>query len=117
MTRYSGACHCGAIAFTAEADIDQVMECNCSHCSKKGFLLAFIPATNFTLETPGAPLSEYRFNKKHIAHLFCPACGVEAFARAKHPVTGVDTVALNVRCLQNVDIARFRVARVDGASL
>jgi hypothetical protein len=117
MTRYSGACHCGALAFAAEADIQSVMECNCSHCSKKGFLLAFIPAANFTLETPDAPVSEYRFNKKHIAHLFCPTCGVEAFARGKHPATGAEMVAINVRCLKDVDVAAFPVTHVDGASL
>ncbi|MBI1359316.1 MAG: GFA family protein [Alphaproteobacteria bacterium] len=117
MTHYTGSCHCGAVRYSAEADIQGVMECNCSHCSKKGFLLAFIPASDFTLETPDAPLSEYRFNKMHIAHKFCPTCGVEAFAHAKHPVTGVDTVALNVRCLKDVDISRFPVKQVDGASL
>lgn len=35
---YKGGCHCGRIAFDVEGEIDQVMECNCSICTKRGYL-------------------------------------------------------------------------------
>jgi len=118
MTTHAGSCHCGAVTFEADVDLSApVLSCNCSHCSRKGFLLSFIPAAAFTLKTPAAPLTEYRFNKEHIAHLFCPKCGVEAFARGKHPATGADIVAVNVRCIPGVDPDTLTVKKVDGASL
>lgn len=118
MTTHAGSCHCGAVTFEADVDLSApVLSCNCSHCSRKGFLLSFIPADSFTLKTPDAPLTEYRFNKEHIAHLFCPTCGVEAFARGNHPVTKAAIVAVNVRCLAGVDIDALTLKKVDGAKL
>src|SRR5262245_51884510 len=35
---YQGSCHCGRVSFEVEGDLGQVMECNCSHCSRKGYL-------------------------------------------------------------------------------
>jgi hypothetical protein len=39
---HQGSCHCGRIAFEADTEIETVMECNCSHCARKGYLLHFI---------------------------------------------------------------------------
>ena len=36
---YKGSCHCGQIAFEVEGTLEQAMECNCSHCIRKGYLL------------------------------------------------------------------------------
>lgn len=112
---YTGGCHCGAVRFTATADLSTVIECNCSHCSAKGLLLAFIPAGQFTLDQGEAAQGEYRFNTHRIAHLFCRTCGVEAFARGKGP-DGADTVALNVRSLTDVDETTLNRVPFDGAS-
>ncbi|HEV7694564.1 MAG TPA: GFA family protein [Hyphomonadaceae bacterium] len=114
MTIHSGSCHCGAVKYEADVDLAQpVMSCNCSHCSRKGFLLTFIAPEKFDLKTPDAPLSEYKFNKHNIAHLFCPTCGVEAFARGTRP-DGQSRIAVNVRCLPDVDIETLKVQKVDG---
>lgn len=29
---HRGSCHCGKVRFTVEGDLEQVIECNCSHC-------------------------------------------------------------------------------------
>ena len=41
--KYRGSCHCGKIAFEVEGTLEQVMECNCSLCSRRGYLLWFVP--------------------------------------------------------------------------
>ena len=82
--KYTGGCHCGAVRYEVEADLSTAMECNCSHCAMKGFILTFVPAADFTLLTPEAKLTEYQFNKKHIHHLFCPICGVQSFGNGKN---------------------------------
>lgn len=115
MTTHKGSCHCGAVTYTVEADIDTVMECNCSHCSRKGFLLNFVPAEQFTLLSGEDSLTEYRFNKKHISHLFCKICGVQCFGKGTGP-DGKATVAVNVRTLPDVDPSSLTIQKVDGKS-
>lgn len=115
MPAYHGSCHCGAVKFEAEADLAKTIECNCSHCARKGFLLTFVPAAQFRLLSGEDQLTEYRFNKKVIAHLFCRTCGVQAFGRGKDE-QGNETVAVNVRCLDGVDLKTLKPAFFDGKS-
>ena len=112
---YAGGCHCGAVRFTCTADLSTVIECNCSHCSKKGLLLVFTPREQFQLTSGEDKLTEYRFNKRVIAHQFCKVCGVQPFAFAKDP-KGVDTAAINVRCVDGVDLTTLNRVPYDGAS-
>lgn len=80
MKHYTGSCHCGMIQYTVDLDLDEaVMECNCSHCQIKGFLLSFTPQENFELISGEENLTEYKFNKNVISHLFCKTCGVQCF--------------------------------------
>lgn len=113
MQTHSGSCHCGAVAFTVTAEITKAIECNCSHCARKGFLLTFVPSESFTLLGGEANLTEYRFNKKHIAHLFCKTCGVQCFGRGTSP-DGKETIAVNVRCLPDIDTTTLTITKVDG---
>jgi hypothetical protein len=110
---YTGSCHCGAVKFEVDADLSSVIDCNCSHCSRKGFLLAFTPGDKFKLLSGEDNLSEYRFNKKHIAHQFCKVCGVQAFGTGAMP-DGTPTKAVNVRCLDDVDLGSLVIKKVDG---
>ncbi len=115
MQSVSGGCHCGAVRYEAKVDLSKTMECNCSHCAKKGFILTFTPASAFTLLSGEGKLTEYRFNKKRIAHLFCSVCGVQSFARGTGP-DGAEMAAVNVRCLDDVDIGALSPQKVDGRS-
>ncbi len=108
MTTHHGSCHCGAVAFSVEADITKGLACDCSYCVRKGTLLAFVPRTQFTLEKGGDNLTEYRFNKKVIAHLFCKTCGVQGFSYGTDP-NGNEMAAINVRCLDGIDIETLPV--------
>ncbi|MBS0456267.1 MAG: GFA family protein [Proteobacteria bacterium] len=114
---HHGSCHCGRIAFELEADVTEAIDCNCSLCRRRGGLLAFFPRAAFTLTTPDADLGTYRFNQGHIAHHFCPTCGVAPFSDGVHPTTGAAIVAVNLRCLPEIDLATLTVKQVDGASL
>lgn len=113
---YRGSCHCGRIAFDVEGEIPQVTECNCSHCSRKGYLLWFVPQQQFRLTTPEANLSTYTFNKHHIKHRFCAHCGCAPFGEATDR-SGKAMAAVNVRCLENVDPSNLKTVHFDGRSL
>jgi len=113
---HTGSCHCGAIAFEADGEIEQAMECNCSHCSRKGYLLWFLPRAKVNLLTPENAMTAYTFNKHAISHRFCPRCGCAPLAFGIHPATGAATVAVNVRCLEGVDPKTLKIVAVDGRS-
>ena len=115
MTTHAGSCHCGRIAFTLEGDIGQVIDCNCSMCRRRGGLLAFFRRSAMTLSTPERDIATYTFNKHLIRHHFCPTCGIAPFGEGKDPKTGDATVAINVRCLDGVDLAALEVIPYDGA--
>ncbi len=115
MATQRGSCHCGKIAFEVDGEIPKVIECNCSHCQRKGYLLWFVPRADFRLATPPEAMSTYRFNKHVIAHRFCPDCGCAPFGEGKDP-KGNETVAVNVRCLEDIDLAKVERMPFDGRS-
>src|SRR5688572_4938554 len=80
---YTGSCHCGNVRFEVSADLSTVNACNCSMCSRAGYLLAFVPAAQFKLLAGEDAQSDYQFNKKVIHHLFCKTCGVRSFGRGE----------------------------------
>ncbi len=49
---YKGGCHCGRIAFEVEGNLEQVMDCNCSICTKRGYLHWFVARDQLNLLTP-----------------------------------------------------------------
>jgi hypothetical protein len=91
-----------------------VIACNCSMCGRSGTLLTFVPAAKFKLLSGESELTDYQFGKKHIHHLFCKTCGIKSFARGQ----GKDgpTVAINARCLDDVDPSKLSVTHHDGKS-
>jgi hypothetical protein len=113
---YEGGCHCGKVRYKATTDLARVVSCNCSRCGKLGALLTFVSPTQFELLSGEDALTDYQFNKKVIHHLFCCACGVESFARGTAP-NGEELVAINVRCLDGLDIGAISPTHFDGKSL
>ena len=114
--KYQGRCHCGKIAFEVEGDLTGATACNCSICSRKGSLLWFLPRNQLRLLTPEDSLSTYTFNKHVIKHHFCNTCGIHPFAEGSDPA-GKSTAAINVRCLEGVDLASVPVQHYDGLKL
>jgi hypothetical protein len=116
MTKYSGGCHCGKVRFEVDMELDGLITCNCSICSKKGTILGFVGEKQFSLKSGKDDLSDYQFNKRHIHHLFCKTCGVTSFANGAGP-DGSVMYAINARCLDGVDIANLQTKMVDGRSI
>jgi len=113
--QYQGSCHYGKIAFTVEGEIGSVVECNCSHCRRKGYLLWFVPREAFHLTTSPADVQTYTFNRHIINHHFCDVCGCAPFAEGKD-AKGNPTASINVRCLEGVEPSALKIAQFDGRS-
>jgi hypothetical protein len=60
---HKGSCHCGRIAFEVEGNVSRVMECNCSYCSRKGYLLWFVSGQQVKHDTSEASLGTTMFDK------------------------------------------------------
>ena len=116
MAKVTGGCHCGAVRFEADVDTSSGIECNCSYCSKSANLLAFTGADQFRQTAGEDSLTDYRFNKNVIAHLFCANCGIGAFGRGKGP-DGQETAAINLRCVDGIDLDAVERKPFNGAAL
>lgn len=113
---YDGSCHCGTVTFSVAGDPPaSAMSCNCSHCRRKGFLLTFVSADQFTLTAGEDALTSYYFNRHAIEHQFCKTCGAQAFGAGTGP-DGSVMRAINLRCVPSVDIDTLTIEKVDGAS-
>jgi len=114
--QYKGSCHCGHVAYEVEGEITGAMACNCSMCQRKGSLLWFVPFDRMKLTTPEENASTYLFNKHVIRHRFCPKCGIHPYAEGVDP-KGNRMDAINVRCLEGIDLEQVPVKHFDGAHL
>ena len=111
---HHGSCHCGAVKFDAKMDLSKpAITCNCSICQRSGTILSFVTAGDFTLLGGEDALSDYMFGKKRLHHLFCKTCGVRSFARGAMP-DGTPMVAINVRCLEDVELEKIPTRMFNG---
>ena len=88
----------------------EVLDCNCSICSKTGFLHLIVSKKSFKLVSGGDALTAYSFNTGTAKHLFCGVCGIKSFyVPRSHP----DGYSVNVRCL-DAPIPDMAVVPIDG---
>lgn len=111
LASYEGGCHCGAVRFRVHVRHHGALDCNCSICTKKGFLHLIVAREDFELLAGEDALSEYRFNTGVARHRFCRTCGIHPFYTPRSHPDGVD---VNVRCLDGDGLARFTIEPFDG---
>lgn len=94
---YQGSCHCQAVTFEVEAPENiEPINCNCSICSKSGFLHLIVPLSKFTLLSGEQAISTYTFGTGVAKHTFCSVCGIKPFYTPRSNPDGID---VNVNCL------------------
>jgi hypothetical protein len=92
-------------------DLAAASECNCSMCSKKGFIHLIVPTTDFEIVEGKDALASYRFNTGIAQHTFCKTCGIHPFYV---PRSDPERVDVNVRCLDGVDLSLIHPTPFDG---
>ena len=111
MKTMQGGCHCGRVRFKVTADLDKVTVCNCSICSKKGFLHLIVPPEQFELLSGKDNLATYQFNTGVAKHMFCKTCGIHPFYV---PRSDPDKIDVNARCIDDIDPTALSVNYFDG---
>ena len=112
MIKHAGGCHCGRVRFEVFAPARMpVSDCNCTICSKTGYLHLLVPADRFNLLSGEEWLSTYTFNTGTARHRFCKVCGIKSFyVPRSHP----DGFSVNARCLDAGTVHELIVSQVDG---
>jgi len=106
MKTYTGGYHCGAVRFRVRVKNHQVEDCNCSICTKKGFLHLIVPPEDFKLLSGEDELTTYSFNTGIAKHKICRTCGIHPFYIPRsHP----DSFDVNIRCLDGDSIDQFQI--------
>lgn len=111
MKTFEGGCHCGQVRFRVTADLTRVTDCNCSICTKKGFLHLIVPPEQFELLQGDEDLTTYQFNTRTAKHTFCRHCGIHVF---NVPRSNPDKISVNVRCLDGIELAAIQPQKFDG---
>lgn len=112
MITHAGGCHCGRVRFEVLAPARiEVADCNCSICTKSGYLHLIVPRERFTLIRGADSLTTYTFNTRVAQHHFCSHCGVKSFyVPRSHP----DGISVNVRCIDSGTIESMSITRFEG---
>ena len=112
MIKHKGGCHCGRVRFEVMAPAAiEVGDCNCSMCSKTGYLHLVVKQGQFKLVSGEDALTNYQFNTKTAKHLFCSHCGIKSFyVPRSHP----DGFSVNARCLDEGTVTGMTLRKIDG---
>lgn len=112
MREATGGCHCGKVHFRVRfADPPELLDCNCSICTKSGFLHLIVDKAGFTLERGADALTDYRWGSGTAQHLFCSTCGIKSFYIPRsHP----DGFSVNWRALYGVQDVKPLIRPYDG---
>ena len=112
MITHAGGCHCGRVRFEVLAPARiEVVDCNCSMCSRTGYLHLIVPGSQFRLLCGEDVLTTYEFNTRTAKHFFCSVCGIKSFyVPRSHP----DGYSINARCLDEGSVEAMSIIPKDG---
>ena len=78
LQTYKSSCHCGKVRLQARLPPlteTHICNCNCSICTKNGYLLVYPKREDVTFLSGEDNLTQYRFASKLKPHMFCKTCG------------------------------------------
>ena len=114
MGTWNGSCHCGAVRFRVDAQIDELTRCDCSLCRRKGALTAKVPEDSLKIVAGEAALTLYQWNTRVAQHWFCKVCGIYTFHRKR---SAPDSYGVNIGCLEDFDPSTVPTRPADGLTM
>lgn len=107
---YNAVCHCGTVQYTVglspPLERQKVVECNCSICSRNGYLLVYPLREQVNVFKGQEALKSYAFGRKRNLHKFCGYCGSAVFFDPQMAKFGEtpDILGLNVGISEVYDV-------------
>ena len=116
-----GSCHCKATTFEVSEAPENVTQCTCSFCSKRGALWAYYEPSEVKVG-PQRSSAVYRWQTMIVKHGFCPTCGCTTFTESPDWSTGEANfdkmrIAVNARLFDDFDLDEVEIAVIDGKNL
>jgi len=97
----NGACHCGAVKFTAilTEGFASARRCTCSICRMRGAVAVTSMPDAFRITEGQDKLATYQFNTNTAEHHFCSVCGIYTHHKRR---SSPNQLGVNVACLVGV---------------
>ncbi|KAF2689486.1 hypothetical protein K458DRAFT_384125 [Lentithecium fluviatile CBS 122367] len=117
---YNALCHCGTVQYTVTLSPplaqQKVVECNCSICSRNGYLLVYPLREQMVVKSGEEELRSYSFGIKRNLHKFCGRCGSAVFFDPRMLAFGEspDLLGINVRMFKDVKLDKLQIVHWDG---
>lgn len=94
-------CHCGAVELAIEFTdgLKNLRRCDCSLCSRKGYIMASVPTTRLQITRGEEVLSLYKWGTQVAEHYFCSRCGIHTHHRRR---SNPSEYGVNVACVEGV---------------
>lgn len=105
---YHGSCHCKAVTFEADIDLDQgTGKCNCTFCWKQRMWKARnLKSGDFRLLSGEAALGDYSksgdWGEGH--HRFCTKCGIATHSHGRIKQMGGDFLSVHLSALDDLSV-------------
>ena len=97
-----GKCHCGSIKFTINTKIRDLRRCNCSMCSRKGFVMGTALIDELTITSGEKNLTSYKWNTKTAEHFFCKICGINTHHKRR---SDPNQYGYNIGCIEGFEMS------------
>jgi hypothetical protein len=114
MPVHKGSCHCGAVQFEVEGELDAGFICDCSLCRRKNAIMVRLPKEQFRLLKGEGDLTMYQWNTKIAKHYFCKHCGIYTHHQ---PRTAPDMMGVNLGCIDEIDARALPIKVGEGSKL
>jgi hypothetical protein len=111
---YRVSCHCGRIQLDVDAELGEVFACNCSICTRSGFLHWYVEPERVTLLTEKQAVTTYVYRGIDGGQHFCPTCGDAVYRTS---VQWPPPLSVNARCIEGIDLDTLDIRPYDGRSL
>ena len=95
-------CHCGVIKFQVNISLKDLRRCNCSFCSRKGFVMGSAPVDVLTIIYGKKYLSTYKWNTNVAEHYFCKICGINTHHKRR---SNPSEYGYNIACIEGFEMS------------
>ena len=97
-----GKCHCGSVKFTINTKIRDLRRCNCSMCSRKGFVMGTALIDELTITSGEKILTSYKWNTRIAEHFFCKICGINTHHKRR---SNPNQYGYNIGCIEGFEMS------------
>jgi len=114
MKTFQGSCHCKAVQFEIDTDLQVLTTCDCSICIRKNALMVIVHESSMRILSSIDSLTTYQFHTHTAKHYFCKVCGIYPLHSKR--VTP-DQYGVNIFCLEGFDPSVVAVRATGGRGM